>query len=105
MPVHGLKFGYEGVGRATSFSVVPYQKKRQLADLDLEPINLADQLVLTYLGGDIFPRYAGGLPPRTADLGLGFRLGFLQLQHPNLRTSRKNRHVQDSSRDLAIGLL
>jgi hypothetical protein len=64
-----------------------------LADLDLEPINLADQFVPTYLAGDIFPWYAGGLPPGIADLGLGFRLGFLQLQHPNLRTSRKNRHV------------
>jgi len=61
-----------------------------LADFDLEPINLADQFVPTYLAGDIFPRYAGGLPPGTADLGLGFRLGFLQLEHPNLRTSRKN---------------
>jgi hypothetical protein len=63
------------------------------ADLDLEPINVADQFVLTYLVGDIFPRNAGGLPPGTADLGLGFRLGFLQLQHPNLRTCQKNRHV------------
>ena len=56
-----------------------------LADLDLESINLSDQFVLTYLAGDVFPGYAGGLPPGTADLGLGFRLhvGFLQLQHPN----------------------
>ena len=64
-----------------------------LADLDLEPINLAYQFVLTFLAGDISPKYAGGLRPGTVDLGLGFRLGFLQLQHPNLRTSRKNRHV------------
>ena len=58
-----------------------------------KPINLADQFVLTYLAGDIFPRCAGSLPPKTADLGLGFRVGFLQLQHPNLRTTRNNRHV------------
>jgi hypothetical protein len=64
-----------------------------LADLDLEPINVADQFVLTYLSGDSFPWYAGGLPPGTSDLGLGFRLGFLQLQHSNLRTCQKNRHV------------
>ena len=64
-----------------------------LADLDLEPINLADQCVLTFLAGDILPRCTGGLLPGTADLGSGFRLGFLQLQHPNLRTGRKNRHV------------
>jgi hypothetical protein len=64
-----------------------------LEDLDLDPINLADQFVPTYLSGDIFPLCAGGLLPGTADLGLGFRLGFLQLQHPNLRISRKNRHV------------
>jgi hypothetical protein len=50
-----------------------------LKDLDLEPINVADQFVLTDLFGDISPQYAGGLPPGTADLGLGFRLGFLQL--------------------------
>ena len=49
------------------------------ADLALQPINLADQFVLTYLAVDIFPVNAGGLPPGTADLGLGFRLGFLQL--------------------------
>ena len=49
--------------------------------LDLGSINLSDQFVLTYLAGDIFPMNAGGLPPGTADLGLGFRLGFLQLQH------------------------
>jgi len=54
-----------------------------LADLDLESMNLSDQFVLTYLTGDVFPKYAGGLPPGTADLGLGFRLGFLQLQHMN----------------------
>ena len=30
-----------------------------LADLDLEPINLSDQFVLTYLVGDLFPMYAG----------------------------------------------
>jgi hypothetical protein len=64
-----------------------------LKDSDLDPINLADQFVPTYLSGDIFSMCAGSLPPGTADLGLGFRLGFLQLQHPNLRTSRKNRHV------------
>ena len=64
-----------------------------LADLDLEPINVADQSVLTYLVGDIFPRYAGGLPPGTAGLGLGFKLGFPQLEHPNLRACQKNRHV------------
>ena len=64
-----------------------------LADLDLEPINVADQFVLTYLVGDIFPRWAGGLLPGTDDLGLGFRLGFLQLQNLNLRTCHKNRHV------------
>ena len=64
-----------------------------LADLDLEPINPADQFVLTYLAVDFFPVNAGGLPPGTVDLGLGFRLGFHQLQHPNLRTSQKNRHV------------
>ena len=51
--------------------------------LDLGSINLSDQFVLTYLAGDIFPMNAGGLPPGTADLGLGFRLGFLQLQHMN----------------------
>ena len=51
-----------------------------LADLDLESVNLSDQFVLTYLAGDAFPMYAGGLPPGIADLGLGFRLGFLQLQ-------------------------
>ena len=50
------------------------------ADLDLEPINLSDQCVLTYLAGDIFPEYAGSLPPGTAGLGLGFRLGFLQFK-------------------------
>ena len=60
-----------------------------LADLDLEPINPADQFILTYLAVEIFPVNAGGLPPGTVDLGLGFRLGFLQLQHPNLRTSRE----------------
>ena len=54
-----------------------------LVDLDLESINLADQFVVTYLAGDVFSEYAGGLPPGTADLGLGFRLGFLQLQHLN----------------------
>jgi hypothetical protein len=54
-----------------------------LADLDLESINLSDQFVLTYLAGDVFPMYAGGLLPGTADLGLGFRLGFFQLQHLN----------------------
>ena len=57
-----------------------------LADLDLESMNLSDQFVLTYLTGDVFPKYAGGLPSGTADLGLGFRLGFLQLlqlQHLN----------------------
>ena len=53
-----------------------------LADLDFEPINLAEQFVPTYLFGDISPINAGGLPPGTADLGLGFRLGFLQLQYP-----------------------
>jgi len=51
-----------------------------MADLDLEPINLSDQFVLTYLAGDISPTYASILPPGTADLGLGFRLGFLQLK-------------------------
>ena len=64
-----------------------------LADLDLEPINVADQFVLTYLVGDILTRYAGGLPPGTANLGSGFRLGSLQLQHPILSTCQKNRHV------------
>jgi hypothetical protein len=53
------------------------------ADLDLELIKLADQLVLTYLAEDIRPWYAGVLPPATGDLGLGFRLWFGQLQHPN----------------------
>ena len=52
------------------------------ADLDLEPINAGDQFVLTHLVGDIFTRYPGGLPPETAGLRSGFRLGF-----PNLRTS------------------
>ena len=51
-----------------------------MADLDLEPIDLSDQFVLTYLVGDISPKYASILPPKTADLGLGFRLGFLQLK-------------------------
>jgi len=50
------------------------------ADLDLEPINLSDQFVLTYLAGDIFPTYAGSFSPGTIDLGLGFRLGFLRLK-------------------------
>ena len=30
------------------------------ADLELEPNNLADQFVLTYLADEILPRYAGG---------------------------------------------
>ena len=64
-----------------------------LADLDLGPINLADQFVPTYLSGDTFPMNAGGLPPENSDLGLEFRLGFLQLQHPSLRSCQKNRHV------------
>ena len=51
-----------------------------LADLALEPIDLSYQFVLTYLAGDIFPLCAGGYPPETADLGLGFRLGSLQLK-------------------------
>ena len=53
------------------------------ADLDLELIRLADQFVLTYLAKNIRPGYAGVLPPATGDLGLGFRLGCGQLQHPN----------------------
>jgi hypothetical protein len=53
------------------------------ADLDLELIKLADQFVLTYQAKDIHPRYTGSLPPATGDLGLGLRLGFGQLQHPN----------------------
>ena len=48
-------------------------------------MNLSDQFVLTYLASDLFTKYGrrqtGGLPPGTADLGLGFGLGFLQLQH------------------------
>ena len=64
-----------------------------LADLDLKPINLADQFAPTYLFVDIFPTNAGGLPPGTAYLGLGLRLGFLQLRYPNLRTCQKNQHV------------
>ena len=44
-----------------------------LADLDFEPINLADQFVPSYLSGDFFSMNAGGLPQGTADLGLGFR--------------------------------
>ena len=51
-----------------------------LADLDLEPINLSDQFVLTYLAGDVFPAYTGSFCPGTIDLGLGFRLGFLRLK-------------------------
>ena len=51
-----------------------------LADLDLEPINLSDQFVLTYLAGDILAAYAGSFSPGTIDLGLGFRLGFLRLK-------------------------
>ena len=50
------------------------------ADLDLEPINLSDQFVLTYLAGDIFPTYAGSFSPGTIDLNLGFRFGFLRLK-------------------------
>ena len=46
-------------------------------------MNLSDQFVLTYLTSDVFPECAGGLPSGTADLGLGFRLGFRQLQHLN----------------------
>ena len=38
-----------------------------LADLDLEPLNLADQFVLSCLAGDVFPWYAGGFPPGTVD--------------------------------------
>ena len=53
------------------------------ANLDLEPIKLANQFVLAYLAEDIRPRYAGVLHSATGDLGLGFRLGFGQLQHPN----------------------
>jgi hypothetical protein len=64
-----------------------------LADLDFEPINAGDLFVLTHLVGDIFTRYAGGLPPETAGLGSGFRLGFLQLQHPNQRICQKHRHA------------
>ena len=37
------------------------------ANLDLEPMNLADQFVLTFLAGDILSWYAGGLPPATGD--------------------------------------
>ena len=59
-----------------------------LADLALEPINLSDQFILTYLAGEIFHMCAGGYPPETADLGLGFRLGFLQLKTFILRRSR-----------------
>ena len=44
----------------------------RLADLDLEQINLADQFVPTYLDGETFFKILGGLPPGTADLGLGF---------------------------------
>ena len=51
-----------------------------MADLDLEPINLSDPFVLTYLAGDISPAYASIFPPGTADLGFGLRLGFLQLK-------------------------
>ena len=40
---------------------------RGAADLDLEPSNLADQFVLTYLADEILSRYAGGLLPATAD--------------------------------------
>ena len=40
-----------------------------MADLDLEPINLSDQFVLTYLAGDISPGYASILPA-----GFGFRV-------------------------------
>ena len=43
-----------------------------LANLDLEPINLADQFFSTYLSGDISPMNAGSLTPVTAHLGLGF---------------------------------
>ena len=42
-------------------------------------MNLSDHFVLTYLAGDLFTIFVGGLPPETADLGLGSRLGFLQL--------------------------
>ena len=37
------------------------------ADLHREPLNLADQFVLSCLAGDIFPRCAGGFPPGTGD--------------------------------------
>ena len=37
------------------------------ADVDLEPINLVDQFVLTCLARDIIPCYAGGLRPGTGD--------------------------------------
>ena len=65
-----------------------------LKKLNLEPINVADQFVLTYLFGDISPQYAGGLPPGTADLGLGFRLGFLQLTLLTRRRSLSRLNAQ-----------
>jgi hypothetical protein len=37
------------------------------ADFDLEPLNLADQFVLSYLVGDMLPRNAGDIPPVIGD--------------------------------------
>ena len=39
----------------------------QRTDFDLEPLNLADQFVLSYLVSDMLPRNAGGVPPVIGD--------------------------------------
>ena len=37
------------------------------ADFDLEPFNLADQFVLSFLVSDMLPGDAGGIPPVIVD--------------------------------------
>ena len=59
-------------------------------------MHLSDQFVLTYLAGDLSTIFAGGLPPGTAVLGLGFRLGFLKLQHLKAMFLIKNKGVPRS---------
>ena len=56
-----------------------------LADLDLEPINLSDQFVLTYLAGDIFPAYAGSFSPGTIDLGFRVQIRVPSAQNLHFR--------------------
>jgi hypothetical protein len=55
-----VKMGQNGPGEWLFPAMLP-------ADFDLEPINLADQFVLSCLVSDILPRNAGGVPPVIGD--------------------------------------